>query len=279
MVNSKYFNFIYLEWDKTNNNFIYTKNNESSLIKMWITESFENPIILKCFTPECYIDINKKNYNYCHLKKYTNCHMKQFKNILDKDPNFKNKYSLINRSDINDDYILNWLSNNLDAIIENEIYTYLYDIERYTKKRSFQYYIALTYILTHCDYSQIEADIKIFANTLFFSTYLNTNYRFKSCNLNINYKVPTIGNIIIPYKYYTMEETRNYAPIYLKNIKCIVDKTKYNKYNKFKKLLRIFINLLFSSINVIILVLYLTLCYIINKYNGTQFISYNYYSK
>lgn len=271
---SKYFKFIYLDWNSITNTLIYSKSINNSLIQIILIESMSLPIVLDKFIPNLYCDVNKNHYNYLNLKNYINNHMKKI-NKYSKNK-IKKIYTNIISENINDDYFLNWFNSNINIFIEKELYFYLIDTIRYVKYKSFDFYICLTYILTHSNYNNILINIKLFAKTKFFYNYLNTSYSFSRKNLSINYKIPTVGNIIIPYKYYYFEEKRTYILQYYKTIKPILDSVKYNKYNKLNKLLRILINLLFSSINLIILLIYVTLAVIVNYKTNTQFITYNF---
>jgi len=190
-----------------------------------------------------------------------------------------NKYTDLVSGNINDQVIIDWLNNNLKLIMEKEFYSYLIDTKSYVKYKSFNFYIILTYILTHSKYNQIAEHIKTFSETKFFALYLDTNYRFTRKNLSINYKKPSVGNIIIPYKYYGLEEERAYSPLYLKTIKPVLDSIKYTKYNKFNKLTRTIINLLFSSVNLLIVLIYVILAIIINHRTNIGFISYSFINK
>jgi hypothetical protein len=281
MASTKYYNFYYLDWDSKEKRLIISENTpkSNSLIKLVLIETLSCPIILENFVPEQYYDINKKHKNYRGFKNYINNHMKTIKTDTKLEHVHKNKYTELVSEKINDQTILYWLNQNLYLIIEKEFYSYLIDTKLYVKYKSFNFYIILTYILTHSKYNQIAEDIKTFSETKFFALYLDTNYRFTRKNLSINYKKPSVGNIIIPYKYYGLEEERVYSPLYLKTIKPVLDSIKYTKYNKFNKLTRTIINLFFSSVNLLIVLIYIILAIIINHRTNIGFISYSFVNK
>ena len=281
MASTKYYNFYYLDWDSKEERLIMFEDTSksNSLIKLVLIETLSCPIILDNFVPEQYYDINKNNHNYCSFKNYINNHMKKIKTQTKLEHTHNKKYTDLISGKINDQTVIYWLNQNLDLIIEKEFYSYLIDTKSYVKYKSFNFYIILTYILTHSKYNLITEHIKIFSETKFFALYLDTNYRFTRKNLSINYKKPSVGNIIIPYKYYGLEEERAYTPLYLKTIKPVLDSIKYTKYNKFNKLTRTIINLLFSSVNFLIVMIYVILAIIINYRKNIGFISYSFINK
>lgn len=207
--------------------------------------------------------------------------MKKVKNTPVKDniPKTESKFTELVTDGINNGSLVKWLNMNLKLLVEKEFYSYLIDTKSYVKYKSFNFYIILTYILTHSKYGAISQKIKNFSESKFFALYLDTNYRFTRKNLSINYKKPSVGNLIIPHKYFALEEERLYAPLYLKTIKPVLDSIKYTKYNKFNNLARTIINLLFSSVNFIIVTIYVILAIIINHRTNIGFITYNFVNR
>lgn len=266
MNNHKYYKFIYLDY--VNNTLVYTTDYEKALIKIIQMEPLTNLTLQEEFIPYHFCDIDINHENFKKLKKMINNHMREIKK------NIKSK-SECTKLNINHN-ILEWLNQNIYYFIENEFYPFLHDVKRYVKYICHKFYNTLTYILTHSRYSNIENDIDIFSKTTFYRVYLDTKYTFNKYNMNINNIIPSVGNLLLPCKFYDLEDRRTYIPQYLKTIKHALDKIKYTKYNKTVKLIRIIINLIFSSINVIIALIYIILCIIVNKRNKIGYIVYNY---
>ena len=74
MASTKYFSFIYLDWDSKKSKLIYSVKTDTSksLIKVILMESLSSPSVLDKFVPEQYYDINKTNSSYRDFKNYIN---------------------------------------------------------------------------------------------------------------------------------------------------------------------------------------------------------------